>query len=508
LLAVLPTAQSFAATGTNYLGGDLGSGDVLKVLAASNGGTRPSLWGSTPNDAPAGDQYCNEFTPEAIECWVREYYSQPDGAGLVLYADGELMFWGGNTNANFANYAMQSAPPELVAECTSLADGFDLTAHTIEDFLALYPQCAVLVTGGVSGNVDIEVGTTVRTGNIETISRVWRGKGKADGIVLSEVIFMFKGSYSYNRKVMMINNTGRELHDVRLIIGGDIYFAGDDSGLSGFDANSRAVYGYRDMVSGQMTMSGDSSSPADRYFAGYFVTGAQQALAGNLSNEVEPSHVDNSYYLQWGAAENPVNLPPGGRRTIGLSESFGAPGALQIAPPADQIVEAGQILDLDFSLRNVTSATAGNADPLFVTLSAQSTLGWTVSVTPETMTVNPDGTLPAILHVEVPTGAPRGALDNVIITAEFEGQANEGVAIANVLFGIGTLGLEPVVPPLPPPGGDNDEDLIFAPNTGVLSGLADLQYINWGAVVLGILFGLTVTAAAYIVLRKRMKLRL
>jgi hypothetical protein len=414
MLGVLSAPVSATAS-TNYLGGDTAASDILKVTVGNQGGVFPERWDSV------NDQ------------WVRQYYSTPSsdggagGNGLVLFANGQRMMVGGNKSANFG-----SASPS---------------------------------------GATFAVTQTVLNGTVEQITRTWTGTGSATGITINETFTLARGSNSYGRAVQIVNNTGSTLTDVRLIIGGDTYFAGDDSGYANWDSVNRSVYILKDETSGNMAFSGRNDTPADRFFAGRFSDGASLALAGNLNNFASgPStRVDTSYYLQWGNGS--VNLPAGASRTFHMTEAIGAPGALQIVPPASQVLTPGATAVLQFLLQNVTSgAEADELDNLLAVMSAQ---GWTPTLLPTTATLAAGEELPVAVSVTVPAATVTGTTDMITLQSEYTGATFSGITATSVQLTVSSFVVETIAP---------DEGTTLGGDTITISG-------SGMANITGVLFG-------------------
>jgi len=270
-IAIKNFHQSLAAPGTTYLGGIQDGSDQLRLAITNDGGINLQRYN------PGGN--CS-LTPGATgSCWTRQYFAE-NGSGLVFYANGEVMFWGGNSDANFENK---------------------------------------------SDDVNIAVGNSVVSDGTESIVRTWTGTGPASGIVLNETISLPKGSLEYTRTIEVVNNTGAVLSDVRLIAGGDTQYMDSDNGyaMHGTRYGGNAVYTYTDSVPGAMIFSGTTTTPADRYFAGHHNVGRIYAQTDAwLTNEASGAGelVDTGYYLQWGNGTR--NIAAGGTWLIGMSEEL------------------------------------------------------------------------------------------------------------------------------------------------------------------------------------------
>ncbi|MDR2063880.1 MAG: IPT/TIG domain-containing protein [Candidatus Nomurabacteria bacterium] len=376
IFAVLQIGQpSSALSGTTYLGGMQDGSDLLRIAVNNDGGTNPQRFNPNGN--------CNLTPGNTGSCWTREYYAG-NGNGLVLYANGQVMFWGGNNSANF---------------------------------------------GSKSGDVNISVGHSAFVGSTEKINRTWTGINDADGIVLQETISLVRGSQEYTRAVTIVNNTGAELSDVRLIVGGDTYFAGDDSGYTGYGAGGNMVYVYKDSEHGAMFFSGSTATPADKYFAGNFSSGVAHAKTyANLPNTVSGSayEVDTSYYLQWG--DGSQDIAASGQLTIGMSESITSESTtqIQVAAPANRAATADSTEVFNFTVLGLGADTLTLSD-----LTATSSHGWNVQVTPTSGSLEFGDILAVTATVTIPAGAEPNTIDTITLSVPFSG-ATSGTETATV----------------------------------------------------------------------------
>ena len=360
---------SSALVGTAYLGGVQDGSDLLRIALSDDGGTNPQRY------SPAGN--CSLTPGSNGSCWTREYYAS-NGNGVVLYANGQVMFWGGNNNANF---------------------------------------------GAKSSDVNITVGQSVLSANTEKITRTWTGTGPASGIVLNETISLVKGSIEYSRMIDIVNNTGSALTDVRLIVGGDTYFSGDDYGYTGHNtSNGNTVYVYKDATHGAMFFSGLAATPADRYFAGSFTTGHNQAKStAMLGNTVSGpiSYVDTSYYLQWG--EGSQTIPAGGTLSIGMSETVtdATTTNIQIAAPPSQTADENTTVDLVFKVLSLAP------EPVSLSgMTAISQHGFSTSVSPTSADLTFGEVADITVSVTIPIGATPNLIDKITLTVPFAGDTS------------------------------------------------------------------------------------
>jgi hypothetical protein len=413
LFSALSGESVGAVAGTDYLGGDPESGDVLKVLVTEEGGVYPERWGG--------------------EEWVRQYFATPDnsgeaaGGGLVLWANGQRMMVGGNKNSNFSPNSPSGAT--------------------------------------------FSVGTTSVNGSIEKITRTWTGTGVASGIIINETFSLVKGNNAYSRAVQIVNNTGSTLNDIRLIIGGDTYFSDNDCGYAYWDNDNRSVYIMKNMTSGSMTFNGRSDTPADKYYAGTFADdgfkicpdesgagGSGLALSGDLDNTFSGAEhrVDTSYYLQWGNGN--MSLAAGVSRTFYMTETIGGAGYLQIIAPASQVTAPGTTVNFEFLLKNMTAEN--DPDVLVSNLTATSSQGWDVTITPVESSLGYGEELKVLVSVQVPQNAEVGLSDVVTLSADYAGEKYNGtISTGAEIFIEGT----PVVMKAD----------IEVPDTGIFGGVFD-----------------------------------
>lgn len=363
VLSLRQVEDSSAVVGTNYLGGNNDGSDLLRIAISDSGGANPQRYNAN------GD--CSLTPGSDGSCWTREYFAG-DGNGLVFYANGQVMFWGGNNGANF---------------------------------------------GTKSGDVNITVSNSYLSHGAEVIERTWTGTGPASGIVLQEAFTLPEGSAEYFRSVTIRNNTGAPLTDARLIVGGDTYFAGDDRGYTGLVDSTSMVYVYKDNVHGAMFFSGSDGTPADKYYAGSYSTGYR--LAKNdamLDNSISGSitRVDTSYYLQWG--DGSVDLAAGQTRTISMSETItdATSSNIQIVAPAISAVSSDSTANLTFRILSL-STDAMNLDSIDI----ESESGWTATVTPTSSTMQFGDVLEAEVSLQVPAGVEANSIEELTLSVSF-----------------------------------------------------------------------------------------
>ena len=360
--------QGFAAPGTTYLGGVHTEGDVLRLAITNDGGVNLQRY------VPEGN--CALTPGSTGSCWTRQFFAE-NGSGLIFYANDEVMFWGGNNDANFEEK---------------------------------------------SANVNISVGNSVMTAGTESITRTWTGTGPASGIVLNEVISLPQGSLQYSRMVEVVNNTGAALNDVRLIVGGDTQYAGQDNGYASLHTwyGGTAVDTYSSTAPGRMIFAGAANTPADRYFGGHFNLGriyAQQSAW--LPNEVSGSSesLDTGYYLQWGNGSR--NIATNGTWTVGMNEALmnTASSQIEVTPPASaQSIPRGEAADISFTVTNVSGELLNLSS-----ISAVSQAGHTASVSSTSATLIHGQPVEIVVSVTVPTSAIAGTTDKITLSVPFAG---------------------------------------------------------------------------------------
>jgi len=380
VLMVVPTFvalknfhQSLAAPGTTYLGGVEDGGDLLRLAITNDGGVNLQRYNSAGN--------CG-LTPGATgSCWTKQYFAG-NGSGLVFYANGQVMFWGGNSEANFESK---------------------------------------------SSNVNISVGNSVVASGVESIVRTWTGVGPASGIVLNETISLAKSSLEYTRTVEVVNNTGAALSDVRLIVGGDTQYMDSDNGyvMHGTRNGGNAVYTYTNSASDKMIFSGTSTTPADRYFAGNFNVGRIYAKVDAwLTNEASGASelIDTGYYLQWGNGAR--NISAGGTWLVGMSEELTG-GVLYGDVNNDASVDAADITLVRRHVAgwpvaiNLTAADVNvdtYTDAADVTLTRRHVAGWPVVLGAQSspIVLDSDGTMPLGGRLTIAAGNVSGNPGDVV----------------------------------------------------------------------------------------------
>ena len=427
-LAVMPALvllccvkNSSALPGTNFLGGMTDGSDHLLVTVTNDGGTNPRRFNAAGN--------CSLPMGNVNSCWTREYYAS-NGNGLVLYANGRVLFWGGNNEANF-----QAKSP----------------------------------------NVTVTVGNSYFVGESERIERTWTGTGAfASGIVIREIISLYKGAMEYTREIVVENNTGATMTDVRVIIGGDTFFSGSDTGYTGWAPGSGTVYTYKSAGHGAMFFYGSTAAPADRYFGGPYGTGANQAKTlAWLSNTVSGSTtvVDTSYYLQWG--DGTQDIADGGSWTIRTVESFTEASTLnfQILPPTDRVVTAGSVETFTFQ---ILSLSTGFLD--LTSLTALSNHSWSAVVSPSSVTGMRFGDLVTVdVTVTIPATTPPNTVDTITLHVQSSGTLSQTADVGVMII------VDPIAPTVSS----------VSPNIGMVTGgeLVTISGLNFSPFLIWILGG-------------------
>lgn len=252
----------------------------------------------------------------------------------------------------------------------------------------------------------------------------------------------YTNTFSYYKMTWTItNNSDATYTDCKFIHGGDSYFAGDDRAQSYWDESLGMVYLRNPGVSGLMGFYGGAGSRADRYYGGNYYTGNQQAVAGELSNTVDPTFLDAGYNLQW----NRASLAPGQTWTITAYEKWTEAGNVQVMAPAEQTVVKGSTIDLAFTVQNFQAA-----EDTF-DLQAESELGWPVSFPGGNSVTVPSGqSVTVIVRVAPPAGTDTSE-DTITLSAT--SRTDESVFNDDSVKLTGTPG-EVVVPEEPEEPGD------------------------------------------------------
>ena len=318
-----------AATGPNILGGNEAEGDMLEVTITENGGVVPRKWGLN-------------FGSTDVFDWQRIYYSIANGNGFSLWNESTCLMQGGYFTA------VGSRTITLSEKATG-ADGS------------------------------------------ESITRTWTGTGgTANGIVVVETFRLYKGANFYVRTVEIQNNSGVNLENVRLYLGGDVYFSGGDSSYGDINFADGAVYCYREAQIGIITMRGINPLPTFYHAAHYSTNGRDRVTIGNnLGNFSHPvssglNTIDTGYYLQWGDrndGNNAINIPYGDSFTIETMEAFNNQGSLQITSSGVRAAPASSLVSYNFTMYNMLF-DAFSDENLAIELSAASQNGWLASVNP------------------------------------------------------------------------------------------------------------------------------
>lgn len=140
----------------------------------------------------------------------------------------------------------------------------------------------------------------------------------ATGLRLTETITYVNGADQYDM-ALAFSNTGQSTLVWDTFTGADIYLADNDSGyglLQGTSAGGRAADS--SCVPLQYTIILLTPTPADRWSAEGFGTVWDEISAGNLSNVIDATCLDNGAAVQWTGR----SLAPGAGLTIDSGVSF------------------------------------------------------------------------------------------------------------------------------------------------------------------------------------------
>jgi hypothetical protein len=287
-------------------------------------------------------------------------------------------------------------------------------------------------------------GTGYYTSGVVSVSNTLSGTGAAnDPYVITTVVDLGatssvrmtqRFSYVNGDRIMrkswsLANNHATATYsDVRFFHGGDTYFGGSDSARSWYDAANTMVYvNNNDFTnSGYMGFFANPATPAAAYFGGHYGTGNTAAhVTAQLPSTADSNYVDAGYYLQW----NRASLAPGQTWNIEAYETWSAPGPLQVLPPANAYVSAGDSVQKTFKVHNL-SGSALNA-------------ALTAAATPDAWTTTlPDGASLALnamevknvaVNVDVSAVAAPGNTQDITLTATSGADVGTGTTRLSVL---------------------------------------------------------------------------
>ena len=241
--------------------------------------------------------------------------------------------------------------------------------------------------------------------------------GAAQDITVQLTIKYTNGS-AYYTMTWTVTNTGSTTYgDVRLMRGGDTYFAGYDSSRGYWDPTLRMVYlaNPDQSITGLMGFYGkpasgiDPGSPASHYYEDYYgsVWAAIDSSA-HLSDTVNANYVDAGYALEWDKA----SLAPGETWTIQAFEKWTQSGLVQVLAPADQSGYAGNTMTYVYRIQNFQTASDT------FDLSLASSNGWTTSLPGgNSVAVGAGATVSVTARVTIPANATVGTTDRLTLTA-------------------------------------------------------------------------------------------
>ena len=360
------------------LGGNETDGDALMVIINDVGGVTPRKWYGDPINEWQNTYYVDSINP----AWPA---APNDGNGLSM--------WDGDTRIMQGGW-------------------FNSWNNIIDDTRTITLGSKVV---GADGS--------------ESVTRVWTGdSGPAAGIVITEVFRLDKGMNYYTRNITITNNSGSDLTNVRLYIGGDVFFQGSDYTYGDINFADGSVFCYRNITDGIMTLRGTGRSVPTFYHAKhYFSDELYRSLViegWNLRNETTTSDtIDSGYYLQWGDADggaNAIIIPNGGSHIIETVESFSDPGSVQVSSPGNKTVPPGTMASYNFTLTNLLGSPLPGED-IQIALSATSQHGWPTSVNPTSVTMSGTQSINVTVNVWVPADAVDGMSDQLWLTADYSG---------------------------------------------------------------------------------------
>jgi len=235
-------------------------------------------------------------------------------------------------------------------------------------------------------------------------------------VEITQTTTYINGSNYYKIKWEITNNDGSETYtDCHLIHGGDTYFAGDDDSQGHYsnDLNMVFITNPDLTISGIMGLYGHESTPIDHYYEGEYSDNWEEMRSGHLPDEVLPDYEDAGYSVQWDRA----SLAPGETWTVIALERWTEPGEVQVYPPSPIDISPDDVVTLDFVIQNFQIEDfEGLAKSLEASVTYDLTVdsynGWSVTVTPEQVTLGDFETE----KVEVEVTVPSGVISTDIIT--------------------------------------------------------------------------------------------
>lgn len=324
---------------------------------------------------------------QAHEYSIAHQHIDGDPLDIVVYDTGQMELWFQGVYQYYGHVAWGSV---LVFTDGELVKKYSDEYHAYAGALVFTP-----VSNAVHPENPWEINTVMNTG------------GPTNGITVTQKV-EYTNTFSYYKMTWTLTNTSdATFTNCKFFHGGDSYFAGDDRAQSYWDENLGMVYLRNPGVSGLMGFYGGAGSRADRYFGGQYSTGNSQAVAGELSNTVDPTFLDAGYHLQW----NRESLAPGETWTITAYEKWTEAGNVQVMAPADQTVTKGTAIDLAFTVQNFQATT------VTFNLVAESELGWPVSLpNGNTIEIASGQSAQVIVRVTPPAGTDT-ADDTITLTA-------------------------------------------------------------------------------------------
>ena len=252
--------------------------------------------------------------------------------------------------------------------------------------------------GSVTGTGWMPVSQTPQTGTGTTadpykITATVEGGGMTAVITVTYVA----GADVYGTSIQ-VKDTSGAARDLRVFLGADLYFSGNDAGIPRYDPATGSVGGEGVTTGGVSTgLSGwfVPTTPADHHFAGNYYIGWQLINAHQLDDSVgctSGTSCDNGAALQWN-----VTLPANGTANIVVGQLFN--DNLVLLPPT---LPSGGTVGTPYTQ---TFAPFGGIDPYTVTLaSPAATLPPGLTFNPATLTLSGTpttaGTYTFTLHVK------------------------------------------------------------------------------------------------------------
>ncbi|MUT66510.1 S-layer homology domain-containing protein [Paenibacillus sp. NEAU-GSW1] len=204
---------------------------------------------------------------------------------------------------------------------------------------------------------------------------------------VKQTIRYIPGDWFYEKSWTLENTTESETFTgLKWIHGGDAYFGGIDSARAYWNDTLGMVYLRNDSTDdvGIMGYYGSEASKADGYAGGDYSAAYDQAMNGQLNNELinngDYGYIDAGYQLQW----NHDSLAPGEAWSIVSYERWTDAGGVQVLAPENKKVYPGETATYSFLLLNLLEQL-GDGDvevPMDAEfdVSAASENGWDVTI--------------------------------------------------------------------------------------------------------------------------------